>query len=141
MEYREYPFIVRRRSPDEPAKERQRISGDLSKVQAKLNAFKARLLVEDPHIGKCFAELVKAMRQIVGAMIKAAWDNEPVGEDAQMHAPPYDFSALDVYDYAYLQAVGDHLNWIYAPLRRKVRGWRHSDHALPTGGRRRADAA
>ena len=47
MEYREYPFIVRRRSPDEPAKERQRISGDLSRVQAKLNAFKARLLVED----------------------------------------------------------------------------------------------
>src|SRR5688572_8476682 len=38
-EYREYPFIVRRRSPDEPAKERQRLSTDLSKVQARLNAF------------------------------------------------------------------------------------------------------
>src|SRR6266516_2205004 len=33
-EYREYPYIVRRRSGDEPAKERTRISSDLSKVQA-----------------------------------------------------------------------------------------------------------
>jgi hypothetical protein len=45
MEYREYPFIVRRRNPNEAAEERRRISRDLSRVQAKMNAFKARLLV------------------------------------------------------------------------------------------------
>src|SRR5947208_2114750 len=52
MEYREYPFIVRRRSEDEPAKERQRISGELSKVQAKINGLKARLLIENPFVGR-----------------------------------------------------------------------------------------
>jgi hypothetical protein len=111
MEYREYPFIVRRRNPDEAAEERRRISGDLSRVQAKLNSFKARLLVEDPHIGRCYSDLVKQTRYVAGAMIKAAWDNPPVAEDQEMHAPAYDFSALDEYDNRYLRAVAQHLSW------------------------------
>jgi hypothetical protein len=123
-EYREYPYIVRRRSPDEPAKERTRISSDLSKVQARLNALQARLLVEAPYVGERYAEVVKKTKQVVGAMIKAAWDNEPVADDASMHAPPYDFSELEEPDVQYLRAVGDHLGWIYAPARRKVREWR-----------------
>jgi len=122
MEYREYPFIVRRRSPEEPAKERQRIAGELSKVQARLNAFKARLLVEDLHVGQRYAELVKKTRQIAGAMIKAAWDNPPVSADEDRHAPKYDFSELDRPDNDYLRAVADHLGWLYAPLRRTFRG-------------------
>jgi hypothetical protein len=121
MEYREYPYIVRRRSPDEPAKERQRIAGDLSRVQAKLNAFQARLLVEDRYVGERYAALVKKTRQIVGAMIKAGWDNEPVSADAEMHAPKYDFSELEPLDEQYLEAVADHLGWLYAPVRRKLR--------------------
>ena len=121
MEYREYPYIVRRRSPDEPAKERQRISSDLSRVQAKLNAFKARLLVEDRFVGERYAELVKQTKQTVGAMIKAGWDNEPVSGDSDMHAPIYDFSELEPLDEAYLAAVADHLGWLYAPARRKLR--------------------
>lgn len=111
MEYREYPFIVRRRSKDEPARERQRISGELSTVQAKLNAFKARLLVEDPRVGKLYADVVKETRRVAGSMIKDAWNNEPAGEDAEIHAPPYDFRPLDAPDNAYLQAVADHLSW------------------------------
>jgi hypothetical protein len=111
-EYREYPFIVRRRNPDEAAEERRRISGDLSRVQAKMNAFKARLLVEDPQIGRCYGELVKQTRQVAGAMIKAAWDNPPVAADEEMHAPRYDFSALDEYDNRFLEAVARHLGWV-----------------------------
>jgi hypothetical protein len=111
MEYREYPFIVRRRNPDEPAEERRRISEEFSRIQAKLNAFKARLLVEDPHIGQCYGELVKKTRQVAGAMIKAAWDNDPVSADKEMHAPAYDFSELDEYDNRYLRAVAQHLSW------------------------------
>ena len=83
--YREYPYIVRRRSPDEPAKERQRIASDLSGVQAKLNAFQARLLVEDRFVGERYAPLVKKTPRIVGAMIiKSGWDSEPVGAEAEM---------------------------------------------------------
>jgi hypothetical protein len=121
MEYREYPFIVRRRSEDEPTKERQRISGDLSKVQARINGFKARLLIEDPLVGRRYAELVKQNRYVAGAMIKAAWDNPPISADEEMHAPQYDFSALDEYDNVYLRAVAEHLDLLPTRLRRWVR--------------------
>jgi hypothetical protein len=121
MEYREYPFIVRRRSADEPAKERQRISGDLSKVQAKLNAYRARLLIEDRYVGERYVALVKKTREVAGGEIRSGWDQEPVGEDGAMHSPGFDFSVLDAYDTAYLVAVGDHLGWVNATLRRTIR--------------------
>lgn len=77
-----------------------------------MNAFKARLLVEDPHIGRCYTELVKKTRQVAGAMIKAAWNSDPVAADAEVHAPAYDFSALDEYDNRFLRAVARHLGWL-----------------------------
>ncbi len=124
MKYREYPFIVRRRNPDELSKERQRISADLSDLQAKLNGFKAMLRVEDPYVGERYVELVDATRRVAGAFIKEAWNTDPVGKDSQVHNPSWDFSGLDKYDEAYLRAAADHLGWMYAPLRRKVREWR-----------------
>jgi hypothetical protein len=111
MEYREYPFIVRRRSDEEPARERQRISSELSGTQAKLNAFKARLLVENRSIGIIYADLVRETRRVAGGFIREAWDSAPVLDDADMHAPPYDFRPLDRYDNAYLEAVAAHLDW------------------------------
>lgn len=111
MDYREYPFIIRRRNPNEPEAERQRLSGELSRVQARMNSYKARLLVEDPEIGKLYKELVKQTRLHAGAHIKSAWDNEPVSADQEMHAPKYDYSALDKHDDAYLRAVAEHLSW------------------------------
>jgi hypothetical protein len=111
MDYREYPFIVRRRNPAEREKERVRLSAELSGVQARMNAYKARLLVEDPEIGKLYRELVKQTRLHAGAHIKSAWDNEPVSADEEMHAPKYDYSALDKHDDAYLRAVAEHLSW------------------------------
>ena len=70
-----------------------------------MNAYKARLLVEDPEIGRLYKELVKQTRLHAGAHIKSAWDNEPVSVDQEMHAPNYDYSALDKHDDAYLRAV------------------------------------
>jgi hypothetical protein len=124
MAYREYPFMVRRRNQDEVSKERQRISADLSQLQAKLNGFKAMLRVEDPYVGERYVELVAATRRVVGALIKEAWNTDPVGADSQVHSPSWDFSELDKYDEAYLRAVADHLGWMCAPLRRRMRGWR-----------------
>ena len=120
MDYREYPFIVRRRNPNEKEKERVRLSGELSRAQARMNAYKALLLVEDPEIGRLYKELVKQTRLHAGAHIKSAWDNEPVLADEEMHAPKYDFSALDQPDNAYLRAVAEHLSW-------KPEWWRKRD--------------
>jgi hypothetical protein len=121
MAYREYPFIVCRRNPDEASKERQRISTDLSDLQAKLNGFKGTLRVEDPYVGERYVELVDATRRVAGAFIKEAWNADAVREDLLIHNPSWDFSELDRYDEAYLRAVADHLGWMYGPLRRKLR--------------------
>jgi hypothetical protein len=120
MEYREYPFIVRRRNPDEPANERQRISGDLSQVQARVNAFKARLLVEDPLIGKKYADLVTKNKEIAGGMIRDAWNEDAVVADDEIHAPmdKLDFSGLGDADNDYLRAVADHLDWLPTSIAR-----------------------
>ena len=48
-------------APTRPTKERQRIAGDLSGVQAKLNAFQARLLVEDRFVGERYAALTEVV--------------------------------------------------------------------------------
>jgi hypothetical protein len=121
MDYREYPFIVLRRSKDEPAKARARTAGELSKVQARLNGYKARLRVEAPYVGERYAELVAATRRIAGPMITEAWNAEPVEDDSKVHNPGWDFSGLDTYDDAYVRAVADHLGSSYAPARRKLR--------------------
>lgn len=134
MEYREYPFIVLRRSKDEPATERARISGDLSTVQARLNGFKARLRVEAPDVGDRYADLVSATRRLAGPMITQAWNAEPIADDTQVHNPGWDFSELHSYDDAYVRAVADHLGWLYAPARRKLREWRWR-RQQPAGGR------
>lgn len=131
MEYREYPFIVLRRSKDDPAKERARISADLSTVQARLNGFKARLRVETPYVGHRYADLVTATRRIAGPMITQAWNMEPVENDTNVHNPGWDFGELDAYDDAYVRAVADHLGWLFAPVRRKLREWRGSRKQSP----------
>ena len=121
MTYREYPFIVFRRNADDAAKERQRISADLSELQAKLNGLKGRLRVEDAFVGKKYGELVAATKRIAGPMITEAWNRDPAPADKEVHNPGWDFSPLDSYDNAYLRAVADHLGWLYAPLRREFR--------------------
>jgi hypothetical protein len=123
MTYREYPFIVFRRNPDEPAKERQRISVSLSELQARLNGFRGRLRVEDAYVGARYAELLAATRRVAGPMITDAWNRDPAPADASIHNPGWDLSELDAYDDAFLRAVADHLGWIPASLRRTVRRW------------------
>lgn len=111
MEYREYPFIIRRRNREERASEQQRISTALSEIQVKLKAFQGSLRVEAPEVGERYADLVRATRRIAGAAIREAWEAEPVAEDAEVNAPPFDFTELVVYDDAYLEAVARHLAW------------------------------
>lgn len=121
MEYREYPHIVRRRSSDDPAGERRRISSALSDVQARLNAYQARLRIEDPFVGKRYGELVAETRRVAGGMIKQAWNEPPADDDAAIHAPAsFDFSPLAPSDDAYLQAVKDHLSLLPASLLRRL---------------------
>src|SRR5687768_275002 len=56
--YREYPFIVRRRRADRAEEERQRISDQLSSLQASLNSYQARLVVECRTVGAAYKNLL-----------------------------------------------------------------------------------
>jgi hypothetical protein len=132
MEYREFPFMVRRRNPTRRDEERTRLTSELSRVQARMNSYKARLLIEDPFIGRLYGELVRQTRLHAGAHIKAAWDNEPVTFDEDVHAPRYDFSALDKYDNEYLRSVADHVS----SLPKSVARWWRERPTRRTSGRR-----
>lgn len=107
-EYREFPFIVRRR--DSTGTDRSTIHRDLSKVQAKLHRYEAMLRVEAPTVAAAYSKLVEETRRVAGAEISRAWDL-PAPQDHQgMHVRDIDLSPLEPYETAYLQAVSQHLS-------------------------------
>jgi hypothetical protein len=107
-EYREFPFIVRRR--DSTGTDRSSIHRDLSRVQAALHRYEAMLRVEAPTVAASYSRLVAETRGIAGAEISKAWDLPPAGDDGDMHVKDVDLSPLDPHESAYLKAVSDHLS-------------------------------
>lgn len=131
-EYREFPFIVRRR--DETGLDRQQITRDLSAVQARLNHYAARLRIESARVGRAYEQLVAETRRVAGAEISRSWDMEPVSVCGGMHVRDVDLSALDDADEAFLTEVADHLTVVPGPVRRAIRmlrAWRQRRDGAP----------
>jgi len=114
MEYREYPFIVRRRTSDT---DRDDITSGLSAVQANLNKYVALLRVESSEVGTHYQNLVAQTRRIAGSAIAAGWDRPVRDKGEQMHVQDVDLSALDEIDEAFILAVKHHVDplpsWAY----------------------------
>ncbi len=129
--YKEFPFIVRRRrSDDEAAADRSRISQELNLVQVALNDYKARLKVETPYIAAAYEALVGATRRVAGAEIHRSWDLAPTAGDGQ-HITDVDLAELGVWESHYLEHVKDHLSpWPYWACR-SVRRIARRATALP----------
>jgi hypothetical protein len=137
-EYREYPFIVRRR--DQSGSDKQAITSSLSAVQARLNQHAARLRVEAPRVGRAYAHLVRETRRVAGAEITRAWDLDPLPADGPMHVRDVDLRELDAVDDIFLREVGDHLAVLPSLARRPARRiWAWCRH--PHIGRRAVPAA
>jgi hypothetical protein len=119
--YREFPYIVRRRRADDAAAERVRISGELSEVQRRLEAYKAMIRVEAPGVSGAYSALVAETRRTVGPQISAGWDQPPPETDEGVHVADVSVDHLEPFDDAFLVAVGDHLGLMPAWLRRGVR--------------------
>lgn len=119
MEYREYPFIVRRRTSET---DRSDISAGLSIVQASLNKYAALLRIESDIVGAHYQRLVAETRRLAGEAVAQGW-NLPVHEIGQMHVEDVDLSALAVFDTAFVTAVKHHLDVL--PL------WAHREIPLP----------
>lgn len=109
MEYREYPFIVRRRTSDA---ERTDIATGLSTIQASLNKYVALLRVESSEVGLHYENLVGQTRRIAGPQIAAAWDMSVRTEGEVMHVQDVDLSSLAELDDAFVAAVKRHLGAI-----------------------------
>ncbi|MGI8514260.1 MAG: hypothetical protein ACR2NT_03810 [Acidimicrobiia bacterium] len=107
-EYREFPFIVRRR--DSNGTDRSAIHRDLSRVQAELHRYEAMLKVEAPPVAAAYSRLVTETRRVAGAEISKAWDLPAPRDDQGMHVPDVDLSALSSYEIAYLDATKNHLS-------------------------------
>lgn len=110
-EYKEYPYVIRRRNHEKPAEERIRISEQIRQTQERLNFFLAWTQVESNPIGNAYADLVSEARRRAGTAMKAAWEDPPITEDAHMSIPRslVDLNGLQTYEVKYFKAIQDHL--------------------------------
>ena len=106
MEYREYPFIVRRRTSDT---DRGDITTELSTIQASLNKYVALLRVESNAVSLHYQNLVAETRRIAGVAIAAGWDVPVRDKGEEMHVRDVDLSSLVDFDHAFITAVKRHL--------------------------------
>lgn len=121
--YKEFAFAVRRRNADDRAGERVRISTAMGKVQKELayrEAMIGRERVSDfvftvtgkdrPGVAAdAFMKLVAETRKVAGGIIKRSWDEEPISQDNEMHAPGIagELQTLEPVETAFLDAVND----------------------------------
>jgi hypothetical protein len=109
-DYREFPYVVRRRAGDDAPGERRRISEAMRDVQSRINYHLAWTRVQDRRVGREYAALVGAVRRTAGKTIAAQWQRLPISSDAEMNVPDIDLSELQAYEDDYLAAVEAHLH-------------------------------
>lgn len=133
--YKEFPFLVRRRSPEDPAAERLRLSSELSKVQQDLAYYCAWAAAENPRVGALYEYLVAEARRVAGRSISEAWDRDPPASDGDMHVRDVDLGALQAPERLFRAAVHQHLHPIRSRMTPgQVRSRREVRHAA--AGRR-----
>ena len=123
QEYKEFPYVIRRRRKGAPEEERIRISSELQRVQADLAFYSAWLRTESPHVHRSFAELLEQMRRLAGTAMHEAWLEPPTEDDSGMNMPDMGLSTLIPYESVYLEEVVDHLSiwprWLRRLFRRQ----------------------
>ncbi len=124
QEYKEFPYVIRRRRKDTPEEERIRISSELRRVQADLAFYSAWLTTESRHVHRSFSELLEQTRKVAGTAMHEAWLEPAAEDDSSMNMPKVDMSALAPLETAYLEEVADHLalrpRWVRRLFRRKT---------------------
>jgi hypothetical protein len=63
-------------------------------------------------VAASYRALVAKTREVAGGHMRAAWGREPITTDTEMNVPGgIDFSAIDPFVDAYLDAVAEDLAW------------------------------
>lgn len=110
--YKEMAFAIRRRSMEDRARERVRLSELMREVQTNLAYHEALIGREGSgRIATEYRGLVAKTREIAGGIIKRSWDQEPIASDSEMHAPDIatELSALKPFEDGYMDAVAAEL--------------------------------
>ena len=126
QEYKEFPYVIRRRGTSDPEKERLRISTELKRIQVELSFYSAWLKTESSKVHRAFDDLLTQTRLIAGGAMRESWKKPAVGCDLQMNISDIDLTGLSKYESAYLEEVTDHLSiWPRSALRlcRGIRRW------------------
>ncbi|MHA3684955.1 hypothetical protein ACXR2W_11945 [Leucobacter sp. HY1908] len=110
-DYKEFPYLVRRRRADQPSEERARLTRELNAVQSRLSYFRAWMNLESPAVGLAYSALLNEMRNVAGTAIKAAWNDEPADSDAGVVIPRkvIDLNSLVSFEDEYMQAAAERL--------------------------------
>ena len=139
QEYKEFPYMIRRRRKDTPEEERIRISSELRRIQADLAFYSAWMTTESRHVQCSFSELLDQTRKVAGAAMHEAWLEPAAEDDSRMNMPDMGLSALSRYESAYLEEVVDHLSlwprWLRRLLRRKTNRSHGEDGAKENGAK------
>ena len=121
QEYKEFPYVIRRRKISAPEEERLRISSELRRVQADLAFYSAWLSTESSYVQNSYSELLAQMRRVAGNAMHDAWLESAAVDDSEMNMPDIGLSALANYESAYLQEVVDYLSLWPRWVRRSCR--------------------
>ncbi|NKW06149.1 hypothetical protein GS938_08975 [Rhodococcus hoagii] len=115
MQYKEFPYAIRRRRADEPAAERVRLSEEMRAVQAKLSYYEVWTEGESEKVGAAYKNLVTNLRQVAGKACNEAWRADPIHDDASMNisSSVIDLSDLKMHEQAYVNAVRTHCKPFY----------------------------
>ena len=124
QEYKEFPYVIRRRRKEAPDEERVRISTELRRVQSDLAFYSAWLRTESRHVHRSYTGLLEQVRAVAGAAMQEAWLEPPIEDDSGMNMPDLGLSALAPYESVYLDEVVHHLTfwprWFRRIVRRKT---------------------
>ena len=118
QEYKEFPYVIRRRASSDPEKERLRISSELRRIQTDLAFYSAWLRTESYHVERSYGELLREVRRVAGPAMREAWLKPSCQDDSEMNVQDLDLSSLASYETAYLGEVVDHLSFWPRRLRR-----------------------
>ena len=120
QEYKEYPYVIRRRRTASPEEERIRISSELQRVQSDLAFYSAWLQTESTHVHRNFAELLTEVRRVAGGAMKEAWQDSDSDENSAINMPDLGYAKLQPHEDRYLEEVTHHLSLWPRWLRRLI---------------------
>lgn len=122
-DYKEFPYVIRRRRKDQDAGERIRLSEEVRQVQSRLSYYQAWTLVESPETGAAYNRLMTQLRRVAGASMHAAWLEPALDDDAGMNIGPdrVDLSDLKSAEDDFLLAAKTHVEAITEPWWRRRR--------------------